>query len=152
LTITGQKNQGRKLEKVENGSRFQRPKLKKLRNCLGNFMVRVKRGKIAHKRRKHLLKYAKGFRWGRKAKYRAAKEALYHAWEYAYRDRRVKKRDFRKLWQIQINAACRQFGISYSKFIAGLKKNKIELDRKILSQLAQNHPQIFAKIIEKVKE
>ena len=115
-------------------------------------MVRVKRGKIAHKRRKHLLKYAKGFRWGRKAKYRAAKEALYHAWEYAYRDRRVKKRDFRKLWQIQINAACRQFGISYSKFIAGLKKNKIELDRKILSQLAQNHPQIFAKIIEKVKE
>ena len=115
-------------------------------------MVRVKRGKAARKRRRRLLKYAKGFRWGRKAKYRAAKEALYHAWEYAYRDRRVKKRDFRKLWQIQINAACRQFGISYSKFIAGLKKNKIELDRKILSQLAQNHPQIFAKIIEKVKE
>ena len=114
-------------------------------------MVRVKRGKIAHKRRKHLLKYAKGFRWGRKAKYRAAKEALMHAWEYAYRDRRTKKREFRALWQIQINAACRQAGISYSKFISGLKKNKIELDRKILSNLAQNHPQIFAKIVEKVK-
>jgi large subunit ribosomal protein L20 len=114
-------------------------------------MVRIKRGKIAHKRRKHLLKYAKGFRWGRKAKYRAAKEALYHAWEYAYRDRKAKKREFRKLWQIQINAACRQLGISYSKFIYGLKKNKIELDRKILANLAQNHPQIFEKIVEKVK-
>jgi large subunit ribosomal protein L20 len=114
-------------------------------------MVRVKRGKIAHKRRKHLLKYAKGFRWGRKTKYRAAKEALYHAWEYAYRDRRTKKRDFRKLWQIQINAACRQQGLSYSKFIAGLKKNKIELDRKILSTLAKTHPEIFKKIVEKVK-
>jgi len=114
-------------------------------------MVRVKRGKAAHKRRKHLLKYAKGFRWGRKSKYRAAKVALMHAWEYAYRDRKSKKREFRKLWQIQINAACRQTGISYSRFIASLKKNKIELDRKILSDLAQNHPQIFEKIVEKVK-
>jgi len=114
-------------------------------------MVRVKRGKMAHKRRKHLLKYTKGFRWGRKAKFRLAKEALLHAWKYAYRDRRTKKRDFRKLWQIQINAACRQFGISYSKFINLLKKNKIELDRKILATLAQNHPQIFKKIVEKVK-
>lgn len=115
-------------------------------------MVRVKGGKISLKRRRHLLKYAKGFRWGRKAKYRAAKEALYHAWKYAYRDRRVKKRDLRALWQIQISAACRQAGISYSRFIYGLKKNKIELDRKILSNLAQNHPQIFEKIVEKVKD
>jgi len=115
-------------------------------------MVRVKRGKIASKRRKHLLKYAKGFRWGRKTKYRAAKEALMHAWKYAYRDRRTKKREFRQLWQIQINAACRQLGISYSKFTAGLKKNKIELDRKILATLAQNHPKIFEKIIEKIKQ
>ena len=114
-------------------------------------MVRVKRGKIAHKRRKHLLKYAKGFRWGRKTKYRQAKEALYHAWEYAYRDRRTKKRNFRKLWQTQINATCRQSEISYSKFINGLKKNKIELDRKILADLIKNYPQIFEKIIEKVK-
>ena len=114
-------------------------------------MVRVKRGKAAHKRRKHVLKYAKGFRWGRKTKYRQAKEALYHAWRYAYRDRRNKKRDIRRLWQIQINAACRQAEISYSKFIAGLKKNKIELDRKTLSNLARDHPQIFEKIIEKAK-
>ena len=114
-------------------------------------MVRVKRGKVAHKKRRRLLKYAKGFRWGRKTKYRQAKEALYHAWEYAYRDRRTKKRDFRKLWQTQINAACRQSEISYSKFISGLKKNKIGLDRKILANLAQNHPQIFEKIVEKAK-
>ena len=114
-------------------------------------MVRVKRGKIAHKRRKRLLKYAKGFRWGRKTKYRQAKEALYHAWEYAYRDRRTKKRDFRSLWQTQINAACRKSGISYSKFIFGMKKNKISLDRKILADLTRGHPEIFEKIIEKVK-
>ena len=114
-------------------------------------MSRVKRGKIAHKRRKRLLKQAKGFRWGRKAKYRLAKDALYHAWEYAYRDRRTKKREFRKLWQVQVSAACRQAGISYSRFIAGLKKNKIELDRKILANLVQNHPEIFKKIVEKAK-
>ena len=114
-------------------------------------MVRVKGGKFSQKRRRHLLKYAKGFRWGRKSKLRAAKEALYHAWEYSYRDRKAKKREFRKLWQIQINAACRNLGIPYSKFISGLKKNKIELDRKILSQLAQNYPQIFEKIVEKTK-
>jgi len=114
-------------------------------------MVRVKRGKIAHKRRKHLLKYTKGFRWGRKSKYRAAKEALLHAWSHAYRGRKEKKREFRKLWQVQINAACRQFGLTYSKFVAALKKNKIELNRKILAILAQNHPQIFEKIIKKIK-
>jgi len=114
-------------------------------------MARVKRGKIAHKRRKHWLKYAKGFRWGRKSKYRLAKVALMKAWRYAYRDRRAKKREFRALWQIQINAACRQFGLSYSKFIAGLKKNKIELDRKILANLARNHPQIFEKIVKKAR-
>lgn len=114
-------------------------------------MVRVKKGKPAKKRRKHLLKYAKGFRWGRKTKYKLAKDALYHAWEYAYRDRKAKKREFRKLWQTQIGAACRQKEISYSKFIAGLKKNKIELDRKILADLAKNHPEIFKKLIEKVK-
>lgn len=114
-------------------------------------MVRVKRGKIAHKRRKYLLKHANGFRWGRKAKYRAAKEALLHAWSYSYRDRRTKKRNFRRLWQQQIGAACKKLDISYSKFIFGLKKNKIELDRKILAQLAQNHPDIFEKIVERVK-
>ena len=114
-------------------------------------MVRVKKGKAARKHRKHLLKYAKGFRWGRKRKYRLAKDALRHAWRYAYRDRRTKKREFRKLWQIQISAACRQQGIPYSRFVYGLKKNKIGLDRKILSNLAEQHPDIFKKIVDKVK-
>ena len=114
-------------------------------------MVRVKRGTTAHKRRKNVLKQTKGFRWGRKSKYRLAKDALYHALEYSYRDRKTKKREFRKLWQININSACKKQGISYSKFMASLKKNKIKIDRKILSQLCQNHPQIFEKIVEQVK-
>jgi len=114
-------------------------------------MVRVKRGKTARKRRKKLLKRTKGFRWGRKSKYRAAKEALLHAETQAYRGRKIKKRDFRKLWQTQINAACRQLGISYSKFIHGLKENKIELNRKILAELAKNYPKVFEKIVKTVK-
>jgi len=114
-------------------------------------MVRVKRGKTAHKKRKRLLKQAKGFRWGRKSKYRLAKEALYKAWGYAYRDRRNKKRNFRRLWQTQISAASQEQGLSYSKFIHLLKKSKIELDRKILSKIAKEYPQIFKKIVEKVK-
>ena len=115
-------------------------------------MVRVKRGKTAHKRRKNLLKHVKGFRWGRKSKYRLAKEALIHALSYAYRDRKRKKREFRRLWQTQINAACRELGISYSRFLNALKKKKIELNRKILAQLAKEHPEIFKKIVEKTKE
>ena len=113
--------------------------------------MRIKRGKITHRKRERLLKYTKGFHWGRKSKYRLAKEALLHAWTYTYRDRKRKKREFRRLWQIQINAACRQHGLSYSKFICGLKQKKIELDRKILAKLAQNHPEIFEKIIKEVK-
>ena len=115
-------------------------------------MVRVKTGKISHKRREKLLKYTKGFRWGRKSRLRAAKEAILHAWSHAYRDKKRKKREFRRLWQIQINAACREHGLPYSKFIYGLKQKKIELDRKILAQLAQNHPEIFKKIIAEVKK
>ena len=115
-------------------------------------MVRVKRGKIAHKRRKNVLKHTKGFRWGRKSKYRLAKQALQKAWSYSYRDRKAKKRSFRRLWQTQINAASRKLGLSYSKFINGLKKTKIELDRKILSTLAKNYPQVFEKIVEKIKK
>lgn len=103
------------------------------------------------KRREKILKYAKGFRWSRKSKERAAKEALLHAWTHAYRDRRLKKRTRRALWQIQINAAVRQEGLNYSKFMGGLKKTKIELDRKVLAQIAREHPEIFKKIIEKVK-
>lgn len=114
-------------------------------------MVRVKKGKAAHKHRKHLLKHAKGFKWGRKSKYRAAKQALMKAWTYSFRDRKTKKGNFRRLWESQINSACKESGTSYSKFIYGLKKGKIELDRKVLSQLIQKNPEIFKKIVEKTK-
>lgn len=114
-------------------------------------MTRVKRGVQKRKRKKKIIKQAKGYKWSRKSKYRAAKEALMHAWTYSYRDRRRKKRDFRRLWQIRINAGCREEGISYSKFINALKKNKIELDRKSLADLAMNHPEIFKAIVKKVK-
>ena len=114
-------------------------------------MPRVKRGIIAIKRRRKVLKYTKGFRWGRKSKERAAKEALLHAWTHAYRDRRVKKRTARALWQIQLNAAVRLEGLNYSQFMHGLKKAKIELDRKVLSELAREHPEVFKEIINKTK-
>lgn len=114
-------------------------------------MSRVKRGTTASKRRKNVLKHTKGFRWGRKSKYKLAKQALQKAWTYAYRDRKVKKRVFRKNWQVQIGAACKAEGISYSKFIAGLKNKDIELDRKVLAQLAQEQPAIFKQIIEQIK-
>lgn len=114
-------------------------------------MTRVKRGVRAHKRRKNILKYTKGFHWGRKSKVRQAKEALLHAWTHAFVDRKKKKRVFRQLWNVQINAAVRPFGLNYSRFIQGLKKNKIELDRKILAQLAQEQPKVFEQIVEKVK-
>ena len=113
-------------------------------------MVRIKRGTTAHKRRKNVLKHTKGFRWGRKSKYKAAKEALLHAQTYAFRDRKVRKRTFRQLWQIHIGSASKAQGISYSKFIKALKDNKIELDRKILADLAENNPEIFQKIIKQV--
>jgi large subunit ribosomal protein L20 len=103
------------------------------------------------KRRKNVLKQTKGFRWGRKKLIKVAKTAAVKAGAYAYRDRRAKKRTARALWQVQLNAAVREYGISYSKFIAGLKTAKIEMDRKVLAQLAQKHPAVFAKIVEKVK-
>jgi large subunit ribosomal protein L20 len=114
-------------------------------------MVRIKGGIASQKRRKHLLKYTKGYTWGRKNKLTAARTALMHAWEYAFRDRKAKKREFRRLWELQINAACRKLGLSYSKFTNGLKKNKIIIDRKILSVMTLEQPEIFKKIVEKVK-
>ncbi|MBI2450212.1 MAG: 50S ribosomal protein L20 [Candidatus Nealsonbacteria bacterium] len=113
-------------------------------------MVRIKRGKIALRKRKRIFQQVKGFRWGRKNRLRLAKDALRHAMAHAYIGRKNKKRDMRQFWQLQINAACREAGLSYSKFIYGLKKNKIELDRKILSELVRNHPDIFKKIVEKI--
>ena len=113
-------------------------------------MTRIKKGATANKHKKHLLKHAKGFKYGRKSKYKLAKDALRHAWTYAYRDRKVKKRDFRQLWQIHINAAVRAEGLSYSKFINLLKKKGVEIDRKVLSQLIEKHPDIFRKILTEV--
>ncbi|MFH1611927.1 MAG: 50S ribosomal protein L20 [bacterium] len=114
-------------------------------------MTRVKRGTMAHKRRKNVLKQTKGYKWGRKSKYKLAKDALRHALCYAYRDRKVRKRDFRRLWQIKINAGARENGITYSRFINALKKANIELDRKILANLAEHKPEVFKKIVDKVK-
>ena len=115
-------------------------------------MVRIKRGTTKLKKRKRILKQTKGFRWGRKSKARLAKDALRHALTYQYRDRRNKKRDFRRLWQIKINAAVRIEDLSYSKFIDLLKKSNVEIDRKILASLAEHEPEIFKKIVAKVKK
>ena len=113
-------------------------------------MPRVKRGTTHIKKRRNLLKTVKGYRGGRKSKIKLAKTAAKKAGVYAYRDRRNKKRNARALWQIKINAACRELGTNYSKFINGLKKNNIELDRKILADLAENHPDIFSKIVKSI--
>lgn len=114
-------------------------------------MPRVKRGTMANKRRAKVLKYTKGFRWGRKSKERAAKEALLHAWTHAFRGRKEKKRTFRRLWNVKINAAVRGEGMNYSRFIAALKKKNVQLDRKILADLAEHEPEIFKKVVTFVK-
>jgi len=114
-------------------------------------MVRVKKSTASRKHKKLLLKQAKGFKWGRKSKFRLAKDALRHAWTYAYRDRKAKKRTNRQLWNNKINGSVRILGINYSKFIKALKDNKIEIDRKILSSLAEKQSAIFQKIVESVK-
>src|SRR3989344_1486355 len=110
-------------------------------------MPRVKRGVQANKRRKKVIQAAKGFKWTRKSKYRQAKEALLHAWSFQFADRRKKKRNFRRAWQIQISAGAKANGLSYSKLIDQLTKAKIELDRKILSDLAGNQPKVFKQIV-----
>lgn len=114
-------------------------------------MPRVKRGTIANKRRRNVLKHTKGYKWGRKSKERAAKEALLHAWTHAFRGRKEKKRTFRQLWSVKINAAVRAEGVSYSRFIAALKKANIKLDRKILADLAEHEPDVFKKIVAAAK-
>lgn len=114
-------------------------------------MARVKRGVMVRKRHKKLLKLTKGYRHGRKKLVKRAREAMLKAGQYAYRDRRAKKRDFRRLWIVQINAACRLNDIKYSTFINGLKTQKIDLDRKVLAQIAQENPEEFKKLVQKVK-
>lgn len=114
-------------------------------------MVRVKRGVIANKRRRNVLAQAKGFRFDRKSKERAAHDALLHAYRHAFTGRKDKKGDFRRIWQVKINAAVRLEGMSYSVFINKLKMANVSLDRKVLAQLAETQPTIFQKVAEKVK-
>jgi large subunit ribosomal protein L20 len=111
-------------------------------------IMRIKRGFKARRRRKKVLKLAKGFRGGRSKLFRTAADAVDKALMYAYRDRRVRKRDFRRLWIARINAATRLHDLSYSKFIHGLKKAGVELDRKVLADLAVADPSGFAKIVD----
>jgi large subunit ribosomal protein L20 len=115
-------------------------------------MPRVKRGVTARARHKKVLKQAKGFRGRRKNVYRVAKQAVMKAGQYAYRDRRQKKRQFRALWIARINAAVRELGMSYSTFMAGLKRANIDIDRKVLADLAVTDKAAFDKIAGQVKQ
>ena len=114
-------------------------------------MTRVKRGVAASKRRKNLLKDAKGYMWNRKNLYREAKQAVIKAGVYALRDRRVKKRTFRALWIVRLNIAVRNFSLTYSQLIKKMADKKIGMDRKVLSQMAIENPKVFAKVIENLK-
>lgn len=114
-------------------------------------MAKIKHSVATKKRKKRVLKKAKGF-WGDRSKqYQQAERTLMHALVYAYRDRRNKKRTFRRLWITRINAACRQAGIPYSKFMSGLKKANVSIDRKILADLAVTDSKVFEKLIETAK-
>jgi large subunit ribosomal protein L20 len=115
-------------------------------------MSRVKRSVHARKKRRAALERTKGFRGQAHSSYKRAKEALLKADTYAYRDRRNKKRDFRRLWIVRINAAARQEGMSYSQFMHGLKEAGIELDRKVLADIAVRDPETFRRFAEKARE
>jgi large subunit ribosomal protein L20 len=106
----------------------------------------------ASRKHRKILSKARGFRQARRTRIQTAKEALLHAGQYAYHGRKLKKRDLRSLWIVRLNAAVREEGLSYSKFINGLKKAKIELDRKVLSEIAVKNPDVFKQIIESIKE
>jgi len=114
-------------------------------------MTRIKRGVAAHKRRKNVLKRTKGFTNRRRTNAIAAKEALLHADSYAYAHRRLRKRDFKKVWTIRINAAAREQGTTFSKLLGSLRKEKIELNKKMLAELATRNPQALEKVIASVK-
>ena len=115
-------------------------------------MPRVKHSPSSRKRKKKILKLAKGARGGRSKLYRTAKETVQRALVYAYRDRKVRKREYRSLWITRITAACRNHEILYSRFIAGLNKNKIQLNRKMLAELAATDDYIFGRLVKLVKE
>jgi large subunit ribosomal protein L20 len=114
-------------------------------------MPRVKRGVVARQRRKKVLKQAKGYYGARSRTFKVAKQAVIKAGQYAYRDRRQRKRQFRSLWIVRINAAAHLHGLSYSRFIAGLKKAAIEVDRRVLADLALNEKEAFAVLAEQAK-
>src|SRR5690554_5170258 len=114
-------------------------------------MARVKRGVVARRRHKKILKQAKNYYGARSRVFRVAKQAVIKAGQYAYRDRRNRKRAFRALWIARINAGARANGLSYSRLIAGLKKANVEIDRKVLADLAMNEQQAFAAVVEKAK-
>ncbi|GAA0850238.1 MULTISPECIES: 50S ribosomal protein L20 [Marinobacter] len=114
-------------------------------------MARVKRGVVARRRHKKIMKQAKGYYGARSRVFRVAKQAVIKAQQYAYRDRRNRKRAFRALWISRINAGARANGLSYSRLIAGLKKANVEIDRKVLADLAMNEQQAFAAVVEKAK-
>lgn len=113
--------------------------------------MRVKRGVTSHRRHRKILKAAKGFRGSRSKLIRPARNAVERSLVFAYRDRRNRKRDFHRLWIVRINAAARQNGISYSRFMAGLKQAGVEVDRKVLADLAVNAPEAFAELAERAK-
>jgi large subunit ribosomal protein L20 len=113
--------------------------------------MRTTKGAARRKAKRRLFKKAKGFRGGRGKLLRTVKETLVRAGVFAYRDRKVRKRDFRRLWITRLNAACREHGLRYSEFIFGLKKAGIELDRKVLSEMAIHEPAEFASVVEQVK-
>ncbi len=115
-------------------------------------MARVKRAVNAHKKRRTTLELASGYRGQRSRLYRKAKEQMLHSLNYAYRDRRARKGDFRQLWITRINAAARQNGLTYNRFIQGLKGAGVEVDRKILAELAVNDPGAFAALVEVARE
>jgi len=114
-------------------------------------MARVKRSVHAKKKRREVLAKAKGYTGSRRVRYRAAKEQVMHSGNYAYRDRRDRKAQFRRLWIARINAACRANGISYSRFVHGLQRAGVEVDRKILPDLAVRDPKAFASLVEQAK-
>ena len=115
-------------------------------------MTRVKRGVTKHRRHKKILALTKGYQNSQSRHFRRAKEALIHAWSHAYRHRRERKRDFRRLWILRINAASRALGLTYGQFIHGLKLANVDLDRKVLADTAVRDPEAFAQLVDIAKE
>jgi large subunit ribosomal protein L20 len=115
-------------------------------------MPRVKRGVMTRKRHRGVIKDAKGYWGARSSQYKQAHEAVMHAGQYAYRDRRVKKREFRQLWIARINAACRIEGLTYSRFIQGLDKAGVTVDRKVMAELAVNNPAAFSALVQQAQQ